>query len=121
MLSGSLVFEAPRRRRRREHRDPRRHPSSLLESGTRRCPFDPVLPARAQHGAFFETLFALAQRGDLDHKGMPKLLPLAALAKEFADEIRPVSLPWPLVRALAATLGPIARRRGYHGRFTLMG
>ena len=41
--------------------------------------------------AFFETLFALAQRGELDRKGMPKLLPLAALVGEFGNEIRPVS------------------------------
>lgn len=71
--------------------------------------------------AFFETLFALAQRGELDDKGVPKPLPLAALVSEFADEIRPVTPPWPLLRAVAATLRPIARLRGYRGRLSLPG
>jgi mannose-6-phosphate isomerase-like protein (cupin superfamily) len=69
--------------------------------------------------AFFETLFALAQRGQLDANGMPKLLPLAAMAREFAEEIRPLSPPWPLLYVLATVLGPIAWARGHHGRLTL--
>jgi hypothetical protein len=66
--------------------------------------------------AFFETLFALAAQGRLDDKGMPVPLQLAVLVPEFGDEIRPVSPPWPVLRALAALLGPIARRRGYRPR-----
>jgi hypothetical protein len=69
--------------------------------------------------AFFETLFALAQRDELDRNGMPKLLPLVSLVGEFGEAIRPVSPPWPLLRALAAPLAPIARARGHRGRLTL--
>jgi hypothetical protein len=43
----------------------------------------------------------------------PSLLRFAALGPGFADEIRLVSPPWPVQRALFALLGPIARRRGY--------
>jgi mannose-6-phosphate isomerase-like protein (cupin superfamily) len=69
--------------------------------------------------AFFETLFALAQRDQLDASGMPRLLPLMAMVGEFGAEIRPVSPPWPVLRALAAALGPLARIRGHHGRTAL--
>jgi quercetin dioxygenase-like cupin family protein len=69
--------------------------------------------------AFFETLFALAQRDQLDASGMPKLLPLMAMVGEFGDEIRPVSPPWPVLRALAVAIGPLAKVRGHHGRIAL--
>jgi quercetin dioxygenase-like cupin family protein len=62
---------------------------------------------------FFRTLFALAERGQLDERGMPSLLRLAVLAPAFADEIRVVSPPWPVQRAAFALLAPIARLRGY--------
>jgi len=66
--------------------------------------------------SFFETFFALAERDELDAKGMPGLLQLAVLVPEFSDEIRPVSPPWPVTRAMTAVLAPVARRRGYRGR-----
>jgi quercetin dioxygenase-like cupin family protein len=76
--------------------------------------FEPAL----ESAAFFETLFALAAAGELDAKGMPKPLALALLVPEFAEEIRPVSPPWPVLRALAAVLAPVARARGHRGRIT---
>jgi quercetin dioxygenase-like cupin family protein len=65
--------------------------------------------------AFFETLFGLAQQDQLDASGMPKFLPLMAMVGEFGDEIRPASPPWPVLRALAAAIGPLTRARGHHG------
>jgi mannose-6-phosphate isomerase-like protein (cupin superfamily) len=65
---------------------------------------------------FFETLFALANAGELDAKGMPKLLRLAVMVPEFGDEIRPVSPPWPVLQIVTTVLAPIARRRGYRPR-----
>lgn len=62
---------------------------------------------------FFETYFALAQRGELDARGMPSLLRLAVLVPAFADEIRAVKPPWPVQRATFAVLAPLARARGY--------
>jgi len=66
--------------------------------------------------SFFETIFALAQQGKLDAKGMPRPMQLAVMVPEFGDEIRPVSPPWPLLRAVTAVLGPIARMRGHRAR-----
>jgi quercetin dioxygenase-like cupin family protein len=71
--------------------------------------FRPALKTRT----FFETLFALAQDGKLNTKGMPSTLQIAAMIPFFADEIRPTRPPWPLQRAVGAALGPIARQRGY--------
>lgn len=65
---------------------------------------------------FFETLFALAGEGKLTESGMPRLLQLAVMAPEFADEIRPIRPPWPILRALAKTLAPVAKARGYRAR-----
>jgi hypothetical protein len=66
--------------------------------------------------AFFETLFALAQRDALKADGMPPTLQLAVMVPEFGHEIRPASPPWPVLKALTAVLAPIARRRGYRAR-----
>lgn len=63
--------------------------------------------------SFFQTLFALARDDRLDAKGMPRPLQLAVMVDAFADEIRPVTPPWPLLRTGAAVVAPIARRRGY--------
>jgi hypothetical protein len=71
--------------------------------------FRPALKSRA----FFETLFALAEDGELDEHGMPSLLQIAVMIPVFSDEIRPTRPPWPVQRAVAAVLGPVARRRGY--------
>ena len=62
---------------------------------------------------FFETYFELAERCELDEDGRPSLLRSAVLGPAFANEIRLVSPPWPLQRALYALLAPIARLRGY--------
>jgi quercetin dioxygenase-like cupin family protein len=63
---------------------------------------------------FFEWLFELGARGDLDEHGMPGLLQLAVGVPAFGDEIRATRPPWPVQRALCAVLGPVARRRGLH-------
>ena len=62
---------------------------------------------------FFETLFELARRGELDEHGKPSILRFALLGPAFADEIRVASPPWPLQRATFALLAPLARLRGY--------
>jgi quercetin dioxygenase-like cupin family protein len=69
-------------------------------------------PARKTR-AFFETLFTLGEDGLLDERGMPGLLQIAVMIPVFSDEIRPTRPPWPVQKAVAACLGPVARRRGY--------
>ena len=71
--------------------------------------FRPALKTRS----FFSTFFALARDGKLKDNGMPTLLQVAVLIPVYADEIRPTRPPWPVQRAVAAVLGPIACRRGY--------
>ena len=125
VISGSLVFEVAGRHRTVGSGETITIPANTEHHFWNDGPqdahaiqyFRPALDT----AAFFETLFALAQRGQIDRKGMPKLLPLVSLVGEFSDEIRPVSPPLPLLRALAAALGPIARARGHHGRISLPG
>jgi uncharacterized RmlC-like cupin family protein len=64
--------------------------------------------------AFFEALFDLAARDQLDENGMPSLLQLAVSVPAFSREIRVTRPPWPVQRVLFALLGPIARLRGLH-------
>jgi quercetin dioxygenase-like cupin family protein len=64
--------------------------------------------------AFFEALFDLAARDQLNEHGMPSLLQLAVSVPAFAQEIRVTRPPWVVQRALFALLGPIARLRGLH-------
>ena len=75
--------------------------------------FRPALKTRA----FFDTYFALARDGKVDERGMPPLLQLAVMIPEFSDEIRVTRPPWSVQRAIAALLGPVARRRGYRGEY----
>jgi quercetin dioxygenase-like cupin family protein len=64
--------------------------------------------------AFFEALFDLGRRDQLNEHGMPSLLQLAVSVPAFAQEIRVARPPWVVQRALFALLGPIARLRGLH-------
>lgn len=62
---------------------------------------------------FFRVLFGMAERGELNEHGKPSLLRFARLGPRFADEIRVVSPPWRVQRAVFALLAPVARLRGY--------
>jgi quercetin dioxygenase-like cupin family protein len=120
VVSGSLVFEVAGEQRRLGAGDTIRVPANTPhrfwndshEDARSIQFFRPALDI----ASFFETMFALAQRDKLDAKGMPRPLQLAVMVPEFGDEIRPASPPWPILRALTAVLGPIARLRGYRGR-----
>ena len=71
--------------------------------------FRPSLNTRS----FFETFFALARADELDEDGMPSFLQIAVMIPEFSDVIRTTRPPWPVQKAAAAIVGPVARRRGY--------
>jgi hypothetical protein len=123
VLSGSLVFEVDREERRLGPGEsisiaantPHRFWNEGAEDAHSIQFFKPALDI----AAFFETFFALAQRDKLDSKGMPGPLQLAVLVPEFEDELRPLSPPWPLLKAFATLLGPLARARGYQGRLAV--
>jgi quercetin dioxygenase-like cupin family protein len=67
----------------------------------------------------FETLFALAQRGDLNSQGMPSLLQLALSGPAFGREMRLPSPPWFIQRLALAPLAPLARLRGLRPTYRL--
>jgi quercetin dioxygenase-like cupin family protein len=62
---------------------------------------------------FVTSFFALAQAGNTDAKGMPNLLQLAVIAREYRDVIYPTKPPRPLQTVLFGILAPVGRMLGY--------
>jgi quercetin dioxygenase-like cupin family protein len=61
--------------------------------------------------------FGLAQDGRVNARGMPNLLQLAVLAREFDDVMRFTSPPRWVQRLLFGVLAPVARLLGYRGSY----
>jgi quercetin dioxygenase-like cupin family protein len=120
VLSGSLVFEVAGDQRRLAAGEtivvPANIPHRFWNDGGGDAHSIQFFRPALDIASFFETMFALAHQDKLDEKGMPSPLQLAVMVPEFGDEIRPVSPPWPLLRALTGVVGPVARLRGYRGR-----
>jgi mannose-6-phosphate isomerase-like protein (cupin superfamily) len=68
--------------------------------------------------AFTRNMIGLAQDGKTNPKGMPNLLQLAVLTREFDDVIQFLSPPRFLQSTLFPILAPIARMRGYKGSYS---
>ncbi len=67
---------------------------------------------------FFETFFGLAQDGKVDKKtGLPNLLILAMVMREFKHEIHLAQPPVQVQGVLFLLLGGIGRLCGYSGRY----
>lgn len=60
-----------------------------------------------------QNLYGLANDGQTNSRGVPKLLPLALFAREFRREGEFIRPPRPVQRVLFALLAPLARARGY--------
>ena len=60
-----------------------------------------------------ETFFGLARLGHTDGKGMPRLLQLVLIAREFKDVVVFRSPPPGMQRIVYGALAPLARWRGY--------
>ena len=60
-----------------------------------------------------QMLYGLANDGQSDARGVPRLLPLALFAREFRREGEFVRPPRIVQRALFGLLAPLARARGY--------
>lgn len=60
-----------------------------------------------------ESLYGLANDGQTNSRGVPKLLPLALFAREFRREGEFIRPPRTVQRVLFALLAPLARARGY--------
>lgn len=67
--------------------------------------------------AFFEIVWGLAKDGKTNEKGVPNLLQVALIAREYADEFRLASPPWPVQRALFAVLASVGKLLGYRARY----
>ncbi len=63
-------------------------------------------------GSLIETLWSLGALGQVNAKGEPDVLWLAAIAREYRDAIRFVKPPAALQAALFTPLAAIARRKG---------
>ncbi|MEZ4669637.1 MAG: cupin domain-containing protein [Anaerolineae bacterium] len=67
---------------------------------------------------FFETFFGLAQDGKVDKKtGLPPLVMLALIMREFRKEIYLAQPPIAVQRVVFVILGLVGRLRGYQGRY----
>lgn len=64
-----------------------------------------------------ETLFGLAQMGHVNAKGMPDLLQMVMVGREFSDTIQFRSPPPSIQKALFALLAPLAHALGYRGTY----
>lgn len=67
--------------------------------------------------AFIVNAFGLAQDGKVNRRGMPNVLQLALLAREFDDVIRFTRPPRVVQKALFGVLAPLARLLGYRGSY----
>ena len=62
-------------------------------------------------------LFGLAQDGKTNRKGMPNLLQVALISREFSDVVYFTKPPKAVQSALFGILAPIARVAGYRGSY----
>jgi hypothetical protein len=75
-----------------------------------------VRPA-ARFEAFIANAFGLAQDGRVNKRGMPNLLQLALLAREFDDVVQFTRPPRVVQRVFFSLLAPLARLLGYRGSY----
>jgi quercetin dioxygenase-like cupin family protein len=64
-----------------------------------------------------ETIFGLARDGKVSKKGVPSPLQIIALLHEYEDELGIPWVPKRMQHAVVSLLAPLARRRGYRGRY----
>jgi hypothetical protein len=67
--------------------------------------------------AFFETIWGLAKDGKVNDKGVPTLLRVALIAREYEDVFRLASPPWAVQRLLFGSLAPIGILLGYRAEY----
>jgi quercetin dioxygenase-like cupin family protein len=66
---------------------------------------------------FFETIWGLAKERKTNEKGVPNLLQVAVIAREYAGEFRLASPPLMVQRALFAIFAPVGKLLGYRARY----
>ena len=71
----------------------------------------------ARFAHMLETLFGLAELGHVDSKGMPNLLQLSLIGREFSDTVQFKQPPPAVQRVMFGAIAPVARRLGYRGTY----
>jgi hypothetical protein len=116
VLSGALLFAVGRREIRLGPGDrtviPAGTPHTFRNEGPEESHWIGEFRPALKIAECFETLFTLAERGELDARGMPSLLQLALSGPAFGREMRLPSPPWLIQRLALAPLAPLARLRG---------
>lgn len=67
--------------------------------------------------AFFETVWGLARDGKTDARGVPNLLRVAMIAREYDEEFRLASPPRAVQQVIFGSLAPVGRLLGYPARY----
>lgn len=80
---------------------------------------EPVRVAHEHHpardsAAHAQAMWALAQGGETDEKGMPNPLQFAVLEEAYPGVVYTAAVPIPVQKVLLAILAPIGRLLGYH-------
>ena len=83
---------------------------------------EPVRVAHEHHpamdtAAHAETMWALAQDGKTDEKGIPNPLQFAVLTDAYADVVYSTAVPIAVQKAVFAVLAPIGRVAGYSAEY----
>jgi hypothetical protein len=116
VLSGSLLFVVDGREVRLDqgsrHEIPPDTPHTFRNEGPEEAHWIQEFQPALRIAEFFETLFELARRGELNARGLPSMLQLSLSVPAFGREIRLASPPWPVQRLALAPLAPLARLRG---------
>lgn len=120
MKSGAVLRRRFTLRQGPDHGGTRKHRAQIAERWSsargdvlwmgRGC--GPGAPIAGLAADFFETLFELARRRDLNAQGLPSMLQLSLSVPPVGREIRMTSPPWPVQRLALAPLAPLARLRG---------
>lgn len=66
---------------------------------------------------FFKTLWGLAIDGKTNNNGVPNLLQIAVLFREYDREFRLSKPPYPLQKILFSILAPLGRLSGYRAKY----
>ena len=64
---------------------------------------------------FFETFFGLASDGKTNRKGLPNLVQMAVMMREYEEELHLASPPLGVQKALFAPLAALGKLLGYRG------
>jgi quercetin dioxygenase-like cupin family protein len=75
------------------------------------------LPLSPRFGLMIGNMFGLANAGRTNAKGMPGLLQLAVIGREFQDVMRFTKPQRAVQTVMFGLLGPVGRMRGYRGSY----